>query len=213
MRLPLRFLAAAAAVMLLSGCWWIGPPFYKGGPADAGPVRPGVYRIDEPGDGKPGVRARVTWPPDGTLRFTAFKPGKGDEPASLVMVRLAVPGRDLWIVQQQAEKDQTDVSYGLAELHGDELWISGVIDCQGTMAIVRAAGGEVDEGEVASNIEDADPSLAMNEMEPEPGDGEGRMGGPECRFKDRASLERALRAYIATNPPFLQRIRFKRIGD
>ena len=41
MRLVVRLAFAMTAALLLSSCWWVGPPFYKGDPADAGPVRPG----------------------------------------------------------------------------------------------------------------------------------------------------------------------------
>ena len=69
MRLPVRFVFAAAA-MLLSSCWWVGPPFYTGNPADAGPVRPGVYKADILGDGKPAHAYRVAWQPDGSVLVT-----------------------------------------------------------------------------------------------------------------------------------------------
>ena len=211
MRLPVRFVFAAAA-MLLSSCWWEGPPFYTGNPADAGPVRPGVYKADILGDGKPAHTYRVAWRPDGSVLVTPLRPKKGQEPASYVTVRFAVPGRDFWILQEVPGADQTEVSYGLVELHGDELWASPVIDCDSTAAIVRAAGGDVDEREVVSNVADDEPMETTNEMQADPG-APAKRGGATCRFKDRASLERALRAYVATNPQFPERIRFKRIGD
>ena len=210
MRLPVRLVFAAAA-MLLSSCWWVGPPFYTGNPADAGPVAPGVYKADILGDGKPAHAYRVAWQPDGSVLVTPLRPKKGQEPGSYVTVRFAVPGRDLWILQEVPGAGQTEASYGLLELHGDELWATPVIDCDSTASIVRAAGGDVDEQEVAGNVADDEP-LATNEMHADP-EATAKSSGATCRFKDRASLERALRAYIATNPLFLERIRLKRIGD
>ena len=197
--------------MLLSSCWWVGPPFYTGNPVDAGPVRPGVYKVDILGDGHPGHAYRIAWQPDGTIRVTPLKPRKVEEPSSTVMVRFAASGRDLWIVQEVAAEGQTDVSYGLAELHGDVLWALPIIDCDSTAPIVRAAGGEV-EDEAVSNVEDADV-VATNSIQAEPTVAAKPVGGATCRFKNRASLERALRAYVASNPRFMTRMRFKRIGD
>ena len=200
------------AATLLSSCWWIGPPFYTGNPADAGPVKPGVYKVDLLGDGRPGRTFRIAWQPDGTIRVTPLKPRKDEEPSSTVMVRFAASGRDLWIVQEVAADGQTDVSYGLAELRGDVLWALPIIDCDSTVAIVRAAGGDV-EDQAASNVEDSDVAATTNSIQGEPTIAAKPVGGATCRFKNRASLERALRAYIASNPRFVARMRFKRIGD
>jgi hypothetical protein len=212
MRLPARFAFAAVAVLLLSSCWWVGPPFYTGDPADAGPVGPGLYKIDTLGDGKPAHVYRIAWQPDGTIVFTPLGHGKDESAWSSVMTRFAVPGRDLWIVQEVPAADQTEVSYGLVERHDDELWATPAIDCDSTAPIVRAAGGDVDEPEAASNVADDEPMGTSNEMQADPG-APAKGGGATCRFRDRASLERALRAYIAANPRFAERIRFKRIGD
>lgn len=212
MRLPVRLSLAVAAAVLLSSCWWVGPPFYTGNPADAGPVKPGLYKVDILGDGKPSHSYRIAWQPDGSVLVTPLRPNKGQEPESYVTVRFALPGRDLWIVQGVPGADQTEVSYGFVERHGDELWATPVIDCDSTAAIVRAGGGDVDEREAAGNVVDDEPMATANEMEAD-SKAAATGGGATCRFKDRASLERALRAYIATNPPFTERIRFKRIGD
>lgn len=209
-----RLALAAAAAMLLSSCWWVGPQLYTGDPADAGPVRPGVYKVDALGDGKPGRPYRITWESDGSVLSTPLKPKKDEGPVRYVATRFAVPGRDLWIVQTIGGEKEGEVAYGLAELRGDILSASPVIDCESTAQIVRAAGGEYDEGvEPVGNIEDAEPATT-NEMQPDDKTmTAGRIGGPSCRFRDRASLERALRAYVATGEPLLLRLRLKRIGD
>lgn len=212
MRLSVRLVFAAAAILFLSSCWWVGPPFYKGDPADAGPVRPGVYKVDILGDGRPPHRYRIAWPPDASVLVTPLRPGKDEKPSHLTMVRLATAGRNLWIVQDMPEEGETEVTYGLAELHGDVLWMSPVIDCDATAEIVRAAGGEVEE-QAITNVEDAEAAPETNSMQAAPAVPAKQAGGATCHFKDRASLERALRAYVATDPQFPERIRFKRIGD
>jgi len=212
MRPVLRLAFAMTAATLLSSCWWVGPPFYKGDPADAGPVRPGVYKVDLLGDGKPAHLYRVAWQPDGTILTTPLRPRKDEESSRIIMARFAATRRDLWIVQDMPDEDKAEVSYGLAELRGDVLWLSPVIDCDTTADIVRAAGGEVEEPAI-TNVEDADMAPAANSTQAAPPAGSKPSGGATCHFKDRASLERALRAYVATNPPFPERIRLKRIGD
>jgi len=212
MRSPVRLVFAVAASLLLSSCWWVGPPFYKGDPADAGPVRSGVYKVDLLGDDEPAHLYRVAWQPDGTILITPVRPRKDEEPSRVIMVRLAMMGRDLWIVQDMPDEGTAEVSYGLAELRGNLLWLSPVIDCDTTMDIVRAAGGEVEEPAI-TNIEDAVAAPADNSTQAEPAAASKPSGGATCHFKDRASLERALRAYVATNPRFPERIRLERIGD
>lgn len=212
MRPVLRLAFAMIAATLLSSCWWVGPPFYKGDPADAGPVRPGAYEVDLLGDGKPAHLYRVAWQPDGTVLVTPLRPRKDERPSRVIMVRFAAAGRDLWIVQDMPDEGTAEVSYGLAELRGDILWLSPVIDCDTTEDIVRAAGGEVEEPATTSAGE-TDAAAADNSTQAEPAAVPKPSGGATCHFKDRASLERALRAYVATNPRFPERIRLKRIGD
>jgi len=212
MRPVLRVAFAMIAATLLSSCWWVGPPFYEGDPADAGPVRPGVYKVDLLGDGKPAHFYRVAWQPDGTVITTPLRPRKDERPSRVIMVRLAAAGRDLRIVQDMPDEGTAEVSYGLAELRGDLLWLSPVIDCDTTEDIVRAAGGEVEEPATTS-AEETDAAAADNSTQAEPAAGSKPSGGATCHFRDRASLERALRAYVATNPRFPERIRLKRIGD
>jgi hypothetical protein len=69
-------------------------------------------------------------------------------------------------------------------------------------------------GEAVSNVAEADdvaPEMATTpEPSPPPA---GKRTNQSCEFADRVSLERALRAYVATNPAFSLHIRLKRIGD
>lgn len=212
MRPILRLAFAMIGATLLSSCWWVGPPFYKGDPADAGPVRPGAYKVDLLGDGKPAHLYRVAWQPDGTILTTPLRPRKDEQPSRVIMARFAAAGRDLWIVQDMPDEGTAEVSYGLAELRGDVLWLSPVIDCDTTADIVRAAGGQVEEP-ATTNAEEAQATSTTNSVQAEPAAPPKPTGGATCHFKDRASLERALRAYVATNPRFPERIRLKRIGD
>jgi hypothetical protein len=115
----------------------------------------------------------------------------------------------VWILQGVTDEGQTQTDYGLAEMHADVLWMIPFIDCNSTVEIVRAAGGEVEDTR-------ADNVMELNEMapaidQPTPVISE-RPTGQRCRFNDRESLERALRAYIATDPLW-GHVRFKRIAD
>lgn len=134
---------------------------------------------------------------------------------NFVAVRFAVPGRDLWIVQNRLGKGKDARLYGLMEMRADGLWVMPAIDCDTTVDIVRAAGGAVSGGweETASNVADAD-EVAPTVTAPEPSASPtGKPTNQSCEFADRASLERALRAYVATNPAFSLHILLKRIGD
>jgi len=217
----LRLALAMVAATLLSSCWWVGPPLYTGDPADAGPVKPGLYKaetIDAPD--QPGGQSttetftlRVAWLRDGSMRWTPVGPRAKDR-MNFIAARLAVPGRDLWIVQNRLDKQKGARLYGLMEMRADGLWVMPAIDCDTTADIVRAAGGTVSGGigEAVSNVVEADDvAPAMTAAQPPPP--AGKPTNQSCEFADRASLERALRAYVAGNPAFSLHLLLKRIGD
>lgn len=222
-RQSVRLVVAAVAAMLLSSCWWVGPPFYKGDPSDAGPLKPGLYATEttsEPDQsGKATTErgtARIVWRRDGSVRWG--DPRKPGDRAIFVAVRRTIAGRNLWIVQNdvgERGKGEADLRiYGLMERRGDDLWLLPTIDCDATVDIVRAAGGTVSDGmteTAASNVADAEG--AGNEMASDDPPEDGKRTMQTCTFGDRASLERALRAYVATDPEFPVHIRFKRIAD
>lgn len=226
MRLPLRLAGAAVAAMLLSSCWWGGPPFYTGNPADPGPLKPGRYATETVGapdqSGKTVVETgitRVVWRRDGSVWWSG--PRKANMAMTFIAARLDVPGRDLWVIQdrfgkpQQGEQDLR--AYGLIDVRPDGLWMMPMIDCDSTVDIVRAAGGTVTGG---MTIGSGDAVDAVNSSDAENGTPdmvaglqEGKRTGQSCEFADRASLERALRAYVAATPDFPVHVRLKRIGD
>lgn len=221
-RLVLRLAFAVTPAMLLSSCWWVGPSLYTGDPADAGPVKPGLYKAetidvpDQPG-GKSATETftlRVAWLRDGSVRWAPVGPHAKDR-MNFVAVRLAVPGRDLWIVQNRLDKEKDTRLYGLMEMRADGLWVMPVIDCDSTADIVRVAGGTVSGGseEVSNVAEAADVAPEMTAPPPPSPPHAGKPTNQSCEFADRASLERGLRAYVATNPAFSLHIRLKRIGD
>lgn len=222
MRPVLRLALAMIAATLLSSCWWVGPQLYTGDPADAGPVKPGLYKaetIDAPD--QPGRQSttetfnlRVAWRRDGSVRWAPVGPHAKDR-MNFVAARFTVPGRDLWIVQNRLGKGKDARLYGLMEMRADGLWVMPVIDCDSTADIVRAAGGTVSGGsEEVSNVAEADDvAPEMTAPPPPPPPHAGKRTNQSCEFADRASLERALRAYVATNPAFSLHILLKRIGD
>jgi len=205
----LRWIVVALTALLVSGCWWQGARFYKGDPADAAPIKPGLYRVDVLGDNKSARTVRVAWLPDGSVTTTFVKPRKDDKVGKFVFVRFAVPGRDLWITQD-ASGDGEVVPYGLIELRGDTLQAMPMIDCDSNAAIVRAAGGTVSGGQTPTdNVADMDVSNASDAV-PDP---TATPTNQDCTFPDRASLERALRAYIKVTPVLPLLVRIQRIGD
>lgn len=218
----LRLAVAVAAAILLSSCWWVGPPLYTGDPTDAGPVKPGLYKAetivaaDQPGGQSTTETSplRVVWRRDGSVRWTPVGQRAKDQ-TNFVAVRFAVPGRDLWIVQNGLDKGKDTRLYGLMEMRADGLWVMPAIDCDATADLVRTAGGTVSGGnEAVSNVVDADDVAPEMAATPEPSPSPtGKPTNQSCEFADRASLERALRAYVATNPAFSLHIRLKRIGD
>lgn len=204
----LRWIVAALVAVLVSGCWWQGAPFYTGDPADAAPIKPGLYRVDMLGDHKPARTVRVAWLPDGSISWTFVKPRKDEKTTKAVMVRFAVPGRDLWIVQDAGEgKDLA--AYGLAELRGDTLRSLPVIDCDSTTDIVRAAGGTVSGGQTPVAGADAEPANLSDAIP----DAVATPTNQNCTFPDRAALDRALHAYLKVKPVLPLLIRIRRIGD
>ncbi|MEP7007525.1 MAG: hypothetical protein ABI810_16200 [Sphingomonas bacterium] len=179
-----RGLAIALAALLLSGCFWEGPAFYRPDPAQSGPLSPGLYKLDS-ADKEAPQRLLVRRTDDGALLIAAPEDFQGGKPSRVVLMPLAAPGRHLWIVQTQIGDAVDPVAYGLLESDGAALILDPALDCQGSEALVRKAGGTV----------------------------EGEGGSPSCLFADRAALERALIAYAAIHPDFEKPARLTRIRD
>lgn len=218
MRLPLRLACAVAAAMLLSSCWWVGPPFYKGDPADAGPLKPGLYDMetttkpDQSGKAEVGHSVvRVLWRRNGSVEL--IDQGKPKDAITFIAVRLVGAAREFWIVQNDIGKPHNIKAYGLMEMRDGDVWMIPTIDCDETVDIVQAAGGTVSGGmDEASNVVEVDATGNETDLAAQPSEPGGRTM-QTCSFGDKASLERALRAYVATDPPFPAYTRFKKIGD
>ena len=180
----MRSLLSLLAALLLSGCFWEGPAFYRPDPGQSGPLLPGLYKLDS-ADKEAPQRLLVRRADDGALLIAAPEDFQGGKPSRVVLMPLTVPGRHLWIVQTQIGDTADPVAYGLLESDGAALILDPALDCQGSEALVRKAGGTVEE--------------------------EG--GSPSCLFADRAALERALIAYAAIHPDFEKPARLTRIGD
>ena len=192
-----RTLATLLVAALLSGCWWIGPAFYQPDPADPGPFEPGLYTMDILGDHKPAERLRMVRAPDGGMKFKDPAKPDGDSD-DVVFARLPLPGRTIWIVQwRSGESSDQGRGFGLVERDGNLVAADVPLTCQGSEALVRSAGGSVTDEDTV----DAD------------GNKIGKVTGPTCGFADKASLERALIAYVAAHPGFHATVRIKRIGN
>ena len=180
----MRSLLLLLATLLLSGCFWEGPAFYRPDPAQPGPLSPGLYKIDA-ADKEAPQRLQVRRTDDGALLVAAPEDFQGGKPSRVVLMPLAAPGRHLWIVQTQIGETVDPVAYGLLESDGAALILDPALDCQGSEALVRAAGGTV----------------------------EGEGGSPSCLFANSAALERAMIAYVGAHPGFEKPARLTRIGD
>ena len=179
-----RTVAALLTVLLLSGCFWEGPAFYHPDPGQSGPLSPGLYKVDSADKSAP-PRLEVRRADDGALLIAAPEDFQGGKPSRVVLMPLAAPGRHLWIVQTQIGDTADPVAYGLLESEGAALILDPALDCQGSEALVRKAGGTV----------------------------EGEGGSPSCIFKDRSALERAMIAYVDAHPGFEKPARLTRTGD
>ena len=180
----MRSLLSLFVALLLSGCFWEGPAFYRADPAQNGPLSPGLYKIDA-ADKEAPQRLLVRRADDGALLIAAPEDFQDGKPSRVVLVPLATPGRHVWIVQTQIGETADPVAYGLLESDGGALILDPALDCQGSEALVRAAGGTI----------------------------EGEGGSPSCIFQDRAVLERAMIAYVSAHPGFEKPARLTRIGD
>jgi len=180
----MRSLLSLLAALLLSGCFWAGPAFYRPDPGQSGPLPPGLYKLDAADKSAP-PRLQVRRADDGALLVAAPEDFQGGKPSRVVLAPLAAPNRHLWIVQTQIGDTADPVAYGLLESDGAALILDPALDCQGSEALVRAAGGTV----------------------------EGEGGSPSCLFADRAALERALIAYAGVHPGLEKPARLTRIDN
>jgi len=179
-----KTVGALLTALLLSGCFWEGPAFYRPDPGQTGPLSPGLYKLDSADKSAP-QRLLVRRTDDGALLIAAPEDFQSGKPSRVVLMPLAAPGRHLWIVQTQIGDTADPVAYGLLESDGPALILDPALDCQGSETLVRKAGGTV----------------------------EGEGGSSSCLFADRAALERALIAYVGAHPGFEKPARLTRVGD
>lgn len=200
----MRAVATIIASTMLSGCWWVGPVFYKPDPAASAPLSAGMWEGTD-ADGKVSSHRIVRYP-DG-----AFGPGPGEaqDKSRLVFRPLPVKGRDLWITEMTSDDPAKDeATYGLAEREGEEVDLLPLLDCEGNEALVQKAGGKVEKAETEKAISDLPDANAKGQTEIDP-----KSIGTTCTFADAASLERALTAFAALHPRLDGGARLKRKGD
>lgn len=190
---PFATMLLAAAVPL-GGCVWGGPPLYDAGRSET-PLPPGRYGGTLAGGDTAGGNARVTVAGRVTSLAMDRKPFTllGDATIEVLLIPFTVDNRRVWIVQSPlAASDEMVRAYGLLERTATGWAMEPLIECAGTEARVRAAGGTI------VTVE----GIAF------PGDGERRE--PGCVFRTPAALEAGLRDVIATRP---LRGTLRRIGD
>ena len=195
----MRGLVGLLLLVMLSGCWWIGPPFYHADPATPAPLSAGRWSaVDADGTAKVQRLARY---PDGSF---GPAPGEEQDKGRIVFHALAVAGRELWITQlASSENTHNEAIYGLAERRGELVELLPLPDCEGNEALVRAAGGTV---KVVPPAPDNAPVDAHGEIDP-------KNVGTTCLFTDAASLERAMTAFAARHPRLDGAVQLRRVGD
>jgi len=182
-------LATVMLALLLSGCWWQGPVFYRPSPSSAAPLIPGLYdAIDKDGTTK---RNRISRAADGSF----YSPDDKGNGGGMFFAPLPISGRDVWVVEiVGGEADRDGAIYGLLERQADGVATAQILECEGSETLVTAAGGTVEGTRVKP--------------------GEARtLGSPICSFPDRAALERALTAYVRAHSVLQAGVTLKRIGD
>lgn len=194
----LRPLLVILAALLLSGCWWIGPPFYAADPAAPAPLSAGRWSATN-ADGSV-KESRLVRYPDG--RFGPA-PGEAQDNGRLSFHPLPLPGRDLWVSQLTSTQGKGDEAiYGLAEVRDGAVELLPLIDCEGNEAAVRAAGGAI---KVVPADRTAPPD-ASGEIDP-------KNVGTTCLFANAGALERALTAFARHHPRLPGAARLRRVGD
>ena len=107
---------------------------------------------------------------------------------NLMAIPLAVPGRDLFIVQARTVERQDVALYAVLERNGHS-YRGDMPDCRTTGDIAKAAGAKVESTETAI-------AQMKGAEQPAPEGGSSQSGHQLCIFPDRGSLEAALRQYI-----------------
>lgn len=199
--MSMRLAGLCLVLLSLCGCSaWMGPAFYSPNEA-VNPFSPGLYRLrSEIADKKEMV---VRW--DGHHLYedgqTSEKMDK--DVRNLMAIPLAVPERDVFIVQARTVERQDVALYAVLERNGHS-YRGDMPDCRTTGDIAEAAGAKVESAEAA---------IAQMKGLDQPGpDGETSQSGHQlCIFPDRGSLEAALRRYIKERQ--LSGALIERIGD
>jgi len=200
-RVSVRFAGLCLVLLSLCGCSaWMGAAFYGRNEA-VNPFSPGLYRVrSEIADKKEMV---VRW--DGHHLYedgqTSEKMDK--DVRNLMAIPLAVPGRDLFIVQARTVERQDVALYAVLERNGHS-YRGDMPDCRTTGDIAKTAGAKVESAEAAI--------AQMKGVEQPVPEREGAQSGHQlCIFPDRGSLEAALRRYIKERQ--LSGALIERIGD
>ena len=194
--MSMRLAVLWLTLLSLCGCSsWMGPAFYSRNEA-VNPFPPGRYRVQSQiADKKEMV---VRW--DGQHLFEDGQESQNmdSDLRNLTVIPLAVPTRELFIVQARTVARDDLALYGVMERTGGRYRVD-MPDCKATREIAQAAGATIKSAEAAVGLAEGD-------------DDPGRQSASDlCLFANRASLEGALRRYITERE--LSGALIERLGD
>ena len=172
-------------LLSLSACWISKGMLYEPDPSLPAPFASGLYSSPA----TPGDESRVTRLADGRFRMGPVKEAAAADIGAFTFQPLAIQGRKLWIAQVPVGTPVEFSLYELTEVRPNGDILMSKLDCVGTEAIVRAAGGTVE------------------------ADAGGDRAGSGCLFPNRASLETAAIAYAKAHDPLPSDGPVRRLGD
>jgi hypothetical protein len=170
-------------LLLLPACWASKGNLYAANPKAPAPFGSGRYAPI----GKPGDYVQMLRLADG--RFKVSQPGKPDQVSPVSFHPLTVPGRKVWVMQVPFEAPVNASVYELVETRADGTVLMAELECGGSEAITKAAGGSITSDKNFNN------------------------GRPSCIFTSRASLEKAAMAFVKAHPQLPGAQAVKRVSD
>lgn len=169
----MRHLIVLPLLLALSACWTSKSTFYTPDPRAPAPFASGRYApVSQPGN-----VVRMTRLADGRYRV---EQGSGPSLNSPVtFAPLAIAGRRIWIMQVPFDisAQLKPAVYELVEQRADGAIVMAELNCAGSEAATRRAGGKVESQPDFNN------------------------GRPSCVFPTRTALEAAVTTYVRTRNP------------
>ena len=170
----------------LSACWASQSSFYTPDPKAPQPFSNGLWADVK----SPAESARMTRLPDGRWLVEPKNGGGPMKPSPLTFAPVPAGARKVWIAQVPFDLPQFHAAaYELGEARRDGTVNFSELKCAGSEALTKGAGGTV---KVDKNFNN---------------------GQPSCTFTTRASLEKAVGAYLKGHDPLPESSVARRTGN